>query len=117
MKKKQEIEPQLAEIGTRFLQRTLLEVDELRELFAAALAGDDEQFAAMARLAHRIHGTGGMFGFDAVGECAFLLQHLVSQPKRDADFAPAVLAALRALEEQVHAAVAGSTASHLPMLG
>jgi HPt (histidine-containing phosphotransfer) domain-containing protein len=109
--KKQELGRQMAEIGTRFLQRTLLEVDELRDLFAAAHGGGDEQFVAMAHLAHRIHGAGGMFGFDAVSDCALTLQQLVVEPSRDAAFMAAVQAALQALEEQVRAAVAAPRSS------
>jgi HPt (histidine-containing phosphotransfer) domain-containing protein len=67
----------LAEIGSRYVKRTLGEMPELRRLLEAASAGDAAAFHQIGRLAHRIHGSGAMFGFNELSDVAGRLEHRV----------------------------------------
>jgi HPt (histidine-containing phosphotransfer) domain-containing protein len=67
----------LAEIGSRYLKRTQGEMPELRRLLDAAVAGDAAAFHQIGRLAHRIHGSGAMFGFGELSQVAGRLEHRV----------------------------------------
>jgi chemotaxis protein histidine kinase CheA len=70
---------QLRDIGDRYLRRTLREVDQLQELVRMGLAGEAEALKQTEQLAHKIHGSGAMFGFDDVSECAGRIERLVAE--------------------------------------
>ena len=96
----------LAEIGSRYVKRTLGEMTELRRLLDAAVSGDAAAFHQIGRLAHRIHGSGAMFGFNALSDVAGRLERTVDAVA-DQDFAmslESVRADVDELEQQVRAA-------------
>ena len=68
---------QLTEIGDRYLRRTLSEMNELSKLHQHVRQGDTQAFTAIQQLAHRIHGSGAMFGFDALSDAAGAVEHLL----------------------------------------
>jgi chemotaxis protein histidine kinase CheA len=71
------VNDKLAEIGSRYVKRTLGEMLELRRLLDAAAAGDAAAFHQIGRLAHRIHGSGAMFGFNVLSDVAGRIEHRV----------------------------------------
>ena len=77
---------QLRDIGDRYLRRTLREADQLQELAHRGIGGDPDSVKQTEQLAHKIHGSGAMFGFNTVSECAGEIERLVAQ--RAADLAP-----------------------------
>lgn len=77
---------QLRDIGDRYLRRTLRETDQLQELARRGIGGDADAAKQTEQLAHKIHGSGAMFGFTAVSDCAGEVERLVAQ--RAADLAP-----------------------------
>lgn len=93
---------QLQDIGERYLRRTLREAEQLQELASKGIAGDAACAKQTEQLAHKIHGSGAMFGFYEVSECAGQIERLVAL--RAADLA-AVGAELTTLVTQLRAAV------------
>lgn len=70
MNERDKMQQQMAEIGARFIKRTLGELDQLRELLERARTGSAESVKEIERVSHKIAGSGAMFGFDAVSERA-----------------------------------------------
>lgn len=66
----EKIQQQLGEIGLRYLKRTLGEIGTLRELLAGLRAGEASRLKEIEHLSHKIHGSGAMFGFDALSDQA-----------------------------------------------
>lgn len=93
---------QLRDIGDRYLRRTLRESEQLQELVSKGIDGDTDCAKQTEQLAHKIHGSGAMFGFAAVSECAGKIEHLVAQ--RTADLAT-IGEELTALAAQLRQAV------------
>jgi len=60
----------MAEIGLRYISRTLNELEHIRDLSALAQSGSTIELKELERAAHKIHGSGGMFGFDQVSDRA-----------------------------------------------
>lgn len=67
---------QLDGIGVRYIIRTLGEMERLKELSQQALNGSSACFRDVEHLAHKIHGSGAMFGFEHLSECAGEVEHL-----------------------------------------
>jgi CheY-like chemotaxis protein len=68
---------QLTQLAGRFLQRTRDEAVILNALAEHAFEGDPVVIQQMERLAHKIHGSGSMFGYRALSACASDLESLV----------------------------------------
>jgi HPt (histidine-containing phosphotransfer) domain-containing protein len=71
-----QLREQVAALGQKFLQRTQDQATALRELLASLSAGDESVLARMQELAHKIHGSGAMFGFDDVSRFAGEIEQL-----------------------------------------
>jgi HPt (histidine-containing phosphotransfer) domain-containing protein len=71
-----ELKQKLNSIGDRYIARTLGEMDRLNEMSQQALSGSSASFKDVERLAHKIHGSGAMFGFDRLSECAGEVEHI-----------------------------------------
>ena len=76
MNEDDQLQRQIADIGTRYLKRTVGEVEQLRGYLQTFNEGSHEALSALARLAHKIHGSGAMFGFDGVSERAYEIEQL-----------------------------------------
>ncbi len=64
-------------LGEKFLQRTAVQIVQLREaLERLATRGDPAALRTIQDLAHKIHGSGAMFGFGRISELAGDLQVL-----------------------------------------
>jgi HPt (histidine-containing phosphotransfer) domain-containing protein len=101
------MQKQIAEIGARYLRRTLGELPQMREL-AERLGGDPAQAAGVLqeieRMAHKIYGSGAMFGFDMVSGRAREVELLAAERASDAESIERLRARVTALEEEVAAA-------------
>lgn len=99
-----ELQHKIADIAGRYIQRTAGELNSLRDLIGQVRAGNAGALKDIEHLAHKIYGSGAMFGFEAVSERARALE-LVARETAD----PAMLARLQqhadALEQQVRDAV------------
>ena len=71
--------PGVPSLASRFLERTILEVQALHRLLERTAGDSVAVFTRIARVAHSIHGTGAAFGFDAVSERAGALERRVKQ--------------------------------------
>jgi HPt (histidine-containing phosphotransfer) domain-containing protein len=79
---------QLQQIGTRYLRRTLEELEELPLLIAELRRHGGEAQAAVPMkriegLGHRIYGSGAMFGFEELSARAHDLERLAAAGKLD----------------------------------
>jgi HPt (histidine-containing phosphotransfer) domain-containing protein len=99
-----ELQQKIADIAGRYIQRTAGELNRLRDLIGQVRAGNAGALKDIEHLAHKIYGSGAMFGFEAVSERARALE-LVARETAD----PAMLDRLQhhadALEQQVQDAV------------
>ena len=64
-------------LKVRFLERCSQDIATMRELSRAASAGDASALSSIEHLSHRISGTGGTLGFDAMSQSARSLEMLV----------------------------------------
>ena len=67
---------QMAQIGSRYLARTLAELPQMQELLNSVLSGSPAMLKDLERIAHKIHGSGAMFGFDTLSDHACEVEHL-----------------------------------------
>jgi len=67
---------QVAGLAGKFLQRTGAQAVTLRELVVALKSGDLSGLTSMHEIAHKIHGSGAIFDFPGVSECAGELERL-----------------------------------------
>lgn len=102
----EKLRQQLQEIGTRFLQRTLREIEPFDELRRRLRAGDRSCLEEIQRLAHRIHGSGAMFGFDAISTHAREIELLASSDAVGTDLLLRLESCLQALKNATVAAAA-----------
>jgi HPt (histidine-containing phosphotransfer) domain-containing protein len=104
-----QLQNQIADIGVRFLKRTIGEVAQLREFLDSARAGSLDSLKQLERLGHKIHGSGAMFGFDELSERASEIERLASTGRsNDSKSLDRIEEALRALEVQVDKAARDS---------
>lgn len=107
--KKADLAQYLAQLGTRFLQRTRNEAVVLHSLAERANDGNPIVIEQIERLAHKIQGSGSMFGYPAVSMCAGHLESLVEKVRlraaKTSAIAPLVLQNLIACTERLAKAV------------
>ena len=96
-----QLQQQIADIGVRFLKRTIGEVGQLRAYLESARGGSLDSRKELERLAHRIYGSGAMFGFDELSERASEIERLASTGRNDGTSLDRIEGSLRALERQV----------------
>ena len=107
----EEMGGQLRILGEKFLLRTREQSNQLRQLLTEVAAGHTGALAQLEEIAHKIHGSGSMFGFTAISDCGGALERLAESlaaptaGSADATANPAALAQLTALLGQLEAAV------------
>jgi HPt (histidine-containing phosphotransfer) domain-containing protein len=74
MAERDELQQKIADIGGRYIQRTAGEISGLPDMIAKVRAGDAAACKEIEHLAHKIYGSGAMFGFDAVSDQARALE-------------------------------------------
>jgi HPt (histidine-containing phosphotransfer) domain-containing protein len=70
-------------IGDRYLQRTRSEMALFCEALAKLESGDLTAFTGLQQLAHKVYGSGAMFGFDRIGDLAQEVETLALAGKAD----------------------------------
>lgn len=105
MDEREKLRQQMSEIGDRYLKRTLAEMERLRQLVEQACGGEAQAVTEIAHMAHKIHGSGAMFGFDALSDCARELEVLVGSKPQPADFMDRLATCVESLDVQVKHAV------------
>jgi HPt (histidine-containing phosphotransfer) domain-containing protein len=73
-----ELREQVKILGEKFLLRTADQIITLREHIARFRSGDRDALAGMQELAHKIHGSGAMFGFAALSDRAGEIERLIA---------------------------------------
>lgn len=99
-----ELQQKIADIGGRYIQRTAGEIAGLRDLIGKARAGSAAALKDVEHLAHKIYGSGAMFGFEAVSERAHELELTAKDVTNPGVFDKLQLHADE-LEQQVQAAL------------
>jgi HPt (histidine-containing phosphotransfer) domain-containing protein len=74
---------QLEAIGDRYLARTRSEMALFDEALDKLKGGDLTAFTWLQQLAHKVHGSGAMFGFDRLGDLAQEIELLALAAKTD----------------------------------
>src|SRR4030095_762730 len=92
------------DIAGRYIQRTAGELGGLRELIAKVRAGNNAAAKEVEQLAHKIYGSGSMFGFEAVSEQARELE-LAAREAVDPQMVDRLQTLADALEARVQAAL------------
>jgi HPt (histidine-containing phosphotransfer) domain-containing protein len=72
----EKLQQQMAQIGSRYIARTFGELQRMQELLQQALGGSLAMMKDLEHLAHKIHGSGAMFGFDRVSDQAGEIEHI-----------------------------------------
>jgi HPt (histidine-containing phosphotransfer) domain-containing protein len=75
----QRMREQVKELGRKFLARTAGQVATFREQLAKLASGDVGILTSMQEVAHKIHGSGAVFGFSQISECAARLEMLIQR--------------------------------------
>jgi HPt (histidine-containing phosphotransfer) domain-containing protein len=85
------LQQKLQAIAKRYIDRTIRETDVLRAHIEACIAGEINRIPDIESIAHRIHGSGAMLGFQDLSEHAAVLERFVMplrmKPALDADAA------------------------------
>jgi HPt (histidine-containing phosphotransfer) domain-containing protein len=108
-----QLREQVKILGGKFLQRTATQVPQLRaEIERLATTGDPEALRIVQELAHKIHGSGAMFGFESISDVAGELQLLSVRTDEPDRKTPMAIAAelhlvLNRLAAALNAAVQG----------
>ena len=104
MAERDELQQKISDIGSRYIQRTAGEIAGLRELIAKLRTGESAAVKDIEQLAHKIYGSGSMFGFEAVSEQARELEIATREPV-EARMIEKLQRHADALEAQVQAAL------------
>jgi HPt (histidine-containing phosphotransfer) domain-containing protein len=104
MAERDELQQKISDIGGRYIQRTAGELAGLRELIAKVRTGDTAAAQGIEQLAHKIYGSGSMFGFEGVSEQARELE-LAAKGPADEQMIEKLQRYADALEAQVQAAL------------
>jgi HPt (histidine-containing phosphotransfer) domain-containing protein len=99
-----ELQQKIADIAGRYIKRTAGELAGLRDLIAKVRTGDIGAVKDIEQLAHKIYGSGSMFGFEAVSEQARRLEVAARDPL-GAQMIDKLETHADALEQQVQAAL------------
>jgi chemotaxis protein histidine kinase CheA len=66
----QQIREKLQSLGDRYLRRTYGELDQLEAAVADLRGGSPGALKEIERMMHKIRGSGAMFGFAEISDCA-----------------------------------------------
>jgi HPt (histidine-containing phosphotransfer) domain-containing protein len=75
----QEMRQQVKALAERFLKRTIDQVSSLRAELTRVSTGDTAALQAIQDVAHKIHGSGAVFGFPRTSDCAEELERATDQ--------------------------------------
>jgi HPt (histidine-containing phosphotransfer) domain-containing protein len=104
MDERDQLNHKMAEIGGRFIKRTLGELDQLKQLLERARGGSAESVKDIERVSHKIAGSGAMFGFDAMSERAQQVEIFAEGGPTDAQALDRLAELVAALDAEVRSA-------------
>ena len=104
MDERDELQQKIADIAGRYIQRTAGELAGLHELIAKVREGNTAVVKEIEQLAHKIYGSGSMFGFEAVSEQARELE-VAARDTANPQMVERLQTLADALEAQVQAAL------------
>ena len=70
-------------LADKFAKRTLTELHTFQEQLRAFAQGDRSVLPLIAAVAHKIHGSGAVFGFNRISEAAGALERLSGELDRE----------------------------------
>jgi two-component system OmpR family response regulator len=73
------IEEEVKALCEAFLARTRTEAVTMRDLVARSITGDRPALSQLEKMTHRIHGTGAVFGFGAISDCAEVIERMAER--------------------------------------
>lgn len=76
-----DVQKRMAELGQRYLERTVGELGQLQTFIEEVSHGDADSLKNIEVLAHRIRGSGAMFGFDLMSDVAGEIELLAADAK------------------------------------
>ena len=65
-----QLQSKVSALSEKFLERTRSQVTELAGLIEATGHGDTSVLSQLEKIAHKIHGSGAMFGFPSLSDAA-----------------------------------------------
>jgi HPt (histidine-containing phosphotransfer) domain-containing protein len=71
-----EIKSRMAELASKFLDRTATDITAMHEGLGKLASGDAAGLGEIRHLAHRMVGTGATLGFESLSECAYRIEQL-----------------------------------------
>jgi HPt (histidine-containing phosphotransfer) domain-containing protein len=74
---------QIGTLGEKFVKRTADQVIALQQQLRAFAQGDRSALPAIGAVAHQIHGSGAVFGFNSISEAGGVLELLSAQLDRE----------------------------------
>jgi HPt (histidine-containing phosphotransfer) domain-containing protein len=104
MDERDELQQKIADIAGRYIQRTASEIAGLRDMIAKVRAGNAASAKDIELLAHKIYGSGSMFGFEAVSEQARSLE-IAAKDTTDPGMVDKLQTHADGLEQEVQAAL------------
>lgn len=106
---------QIADLASKFLERSRVQAEKLCELNDRLRAGDASGIALIHEIAHKIHGSGAMFGFTAVSERAEQIERITQGLLGDICApAPQISLGLAESIRQLTSAIEAAAAGRLP---
>jgi chemotaxis protein histidine kinase CheA len=106
----QDMQQKMLEIGARYLQRTTGEIEELRRMAANLSINGADSLKELEILAHRIRGSGAVFGYttisDLAGEMEMLAVETLRSANIDSQLAERFARHIDALEAEVNTCIA-----------
>jgi CheY-like chemotaxis protein len=73
------VEEEVRALYEAFLARTRSEAVKMRDLVARSVDGDRGALSQLEKMTHRIHGTGAVFGFSAISDCAEVIERMAER--------------------------------------
>jgi chemotaxis protein histidine kinase CheA len=74
---------QISSLADKFMKRTADQLCAFQEQLRAFAHGDRSVLASIGLVAHKIHGSGAVFGFSRISEAAGTLEHLIAALDRE----------------------------------
>jgi HPt (histidine-containing phosphotransfer) domain-containing protein len=92
----------MAELGQKFLDRTLGEIGQMRQGADQLAGGNATALAQIQHFSHKIRGTGATLGFEAVSDCGADIERIAIEGATGDTEDPEYLERLRGAIEALH---------------
>jgi HPt (histidine-containing phosphotransfer) domain-containing protein len=92
----------MAELGQKFIDRTLGEIGQMRQGADQLAAGNASALTQIQHFSHKIRGTGATLGFEAVSDCGADIERLAIEGVTGDTEDPEYLGRLRGAIDALH---------------